>query len=197
MIYYKLRLVRASAPIAGLVTKFGGQPAWLGEPQWPLARLSGDRMTFLGQVSVDAALFGETCARMAYLFLAYDDPDFSLSAEPDGGANAVVLQPGRVAFRTEHRATGPTLSAREYRTELVPDDEPKSPPRSGTELAGDKIGGTPAWLYPPSLPSGKPWRLLLQYESNVPLDFGLGDAGVLFAMIDQEATEGVLTWQTH
>lgn len=40
----------ASSPITSADTKFGGQPVWLAEPQWPLSRATGNPMRFVCQI---------------------------------------------------------------------------------------------------------------------------------------------------
>ena len=59
----------AKQSIREAVTKFGGQPTWLEEPQWPLSRQSGAPMRFICQIRLDEELFGAVTARMAYLFM--------------------------------------------------------------------------------------------------------------------------------
>lgn len=77
-----------TSPIRNLVAKLGGQPVWLDAPCWPLSRTFGTPMTFVGQFPVP----GEE-KRMAYLFVADGDGTGS-SFEPDGGDNALLVQPG-------------------------------------------------------------------------------------------------------
>src|SRR4051812_18836685 len=45
---------RVEQPVTEPVTKFGGQPVWLGEPAWPISRSDGVPMQFVCQVSVPA-----------------------------------------------------------------------------------------------------------------------------------------------
>jgi len=43
------RFTRVSEPVRTLITKFGGQPVWLTEPQWPLSSGWDKRpMMFIG-----------------------------------------------------------------------------------------------------------------------------------------------------
>jgi len=61
-----------TAPITDPITKFGGQPVWVGDPSWPLSRAHGTPMQFICQVP---SRTGTPCgleARMAYLFVTDD-----------------------------------------------------------------------------------------------------------------------------
>ncbi|ACU73192.1 conserved hypothetical protein [Catenulispora acidiphila DSM 44928] len=97
------------APITTPDTKLGGQPVWLAAPAWPLDRVSGEPMRFIGQFRVPGA-----GVRLAYLFITDEDGD-ATTAEPFGGRNALIVQPdGRVPAGIEvtATATGPTLCTR-------------------------------------------------------------------------------------
>src|SRR4051812_19492269 len=114
------RVVRyepAGRAIDAPVTKLGGMPTWLREPQWPLSRSRKRPMPFLGQFRLDDGT-GE--ARLAYVFMSdlviFDmadeeaadqdmdedededeaDNEYAIddTFEPDGGENAVIIQPG-------------------------------------------------------------------------------------------------------
>ncbi|MFI9594544.1 hypothetical protein [Nonomuraea sp. NPDC052265] len=60
----RLVLSKADEPVLEPVTKLGGQPVWVDEPQWPLSTELGTPMMFLGQFRLP----GEGI-RMAYLFM--------------------------------------------------------------------------------------------------------------------------------
>ncbi len=120
---YDISFVEAPSSITEPVTKFGGQPVWIGEPQWPLGRQTGEQMQFICQVALDAGLFRVPSGKMAYLFMSggaegeYVDETW----DPEAGENAVIIQPsterpydGRL--ETVPSATGPTL----YRFEEEP-----------------------------------------------------------------------------
>lgn len=109
-------------PITQPITKFGGQPVWIAEPQWPISRATGQPMRFICQIALDEWAFGSLAGRMAYVFLT-ENEEKSLfvdnTYDPDGGENAVVIQPGGgVEGQWNAQATGPTLS------KLVWDDPP-------------------------------------------------------------------------
>ncbi len=212
---------RIPASISSKTTKLGGQPAWYSSPQWPLSRKTSQPMLFLGQVALDPVIFGESEGRMAYLFMS-DNPSGDLATmDPMAGENAVVVQPGGYDGSFSAQLTGPpwqqqasgivrrSKRAVEFGTRLTLGEDPEWQDvirGTGTDrelykrrqsLLGSKIGGTPAWIYEPQLPLGGPWRLLLQLESGAPLDLGLGDAGVLYALISEKGNRGAMLWQTH
>ena len=58
-----------ASPRPGLpATRFGGQPDWMTEPQWPISRELGEPMTFFGQIALHPAdLPWLHERRMAYL----------------------------------------------------------------------------------------------------------------------------------
>ena len=78
------RVVRyepAGRAIDAPVTKLGGEPAWLQEPQWPLSRSRNRPMPFIGQFRLDDGT-GET--RLAYVFMS-DLFIFDMEDEEDTG----------------------------------------------------------------------------------------------------------------
>lgn len=63
-------------------------------------------------------------------------------------------------------------------------------------LAGNKLGGTPAFLQGDELPIPEPWHLLLQLDSTQVLFWiNFGSAGIGYAFINQAGTEGRFLWQ--
>ncbi|HEX3779629.1 MAG TPA: hypothetical protein VHX38_08155 [Pseudonocardiaceae bacterium] len=77
-------------PIREPRAKLGGQPCWLETPTWPLSASSHMPMCFVGQFPIPGS-----GGRVAYLFLT-EGPDevTALTSEPDGGENALLVQPG-------------------------------------------------------------------------------------------------------
>ena len=206
----------AEAPIAALVTKFGGQPTWLAEPQWPLSRATGEPMRFICQIALDETIFGAPAGRMAYFFIS-DGPTFvDNTFDPDRGENALIIQPAGVyEGQTKPVATGPTLQrwveddAQKMRrpipcelsVTLQPGEDPESFEDANEEMAGgrwdeNKIGGTPAFLQYEEYPQGGPWKLLLQLDSaSVPFEINFGDAGIGYGFISEDGRSGKFMWQ--
>lgn len=210
--------------VTACVTKFGGQPCWLEAPQWPLSRATGQPMRFIAQVALEAPLFAGTGGRMAYLFMT-DDPEQYVDGtwEPEGGENAVVVQPGHFTGPAVALAQGPSLyrmaevageaqlqpQAVEFRVQLRFVEEPGHQPESvrgewtqeqqesrARALEGSKVGGTPGFLQGDEFPQPGDWKLLLQLDSTtVPFYVNFGDAGIGYAFIDQAEQEGRFLWQ--
>lgn len=202
--------------MTGLVTKFGGQPTWLGQPQWPLSAAWGTPMRFLCQIALEPELVGDGPGRLAYVFVSHGDhgrdveefdPDVTL---PAGGENGVIVQPGAFARPVAPLASGPTLyhqdgSPAEYTVDLVRDEDPE--PMSSAEylalppdereryfqaLDHDKIGGT-ALLHEDDWPAGGPWRPLLRLATNwTPFYLNLGAAPVASAFLSADGRQGCL-----
>ncbi|RKR92198.1 hypothetical protein BDK92_6632 [Micromonospora pisi] len=206
---------RAETPVTEPITKFGGQPTWLGPPQWPLSAAWGTPMRFLCQIALE--LVGDGPGRLAYVFVTHGDhgrdteefdPDVIFA---DGGENAVVVQPGTFAGPTVSLASGPTLyhddgSPAEYTVDLVRDEDPEplsldvylalpseDRDRYVEAIDHDKIGGT---ALPPDqhdCPAGGPWRPLLRLATNwTPFYLNLGSAPVALAFLSADGGTGCL-----
>jgi hypothetical protein len=77
------------------------------KPQWPLSRLTGEPMRFICQIALNSDIFGEIPERMAYLFITDDETFVDNTFDPDGGENAVIIQPGTCAMPTQPLLKGP------------------------------------------------------------------------------------------
>ncbi len=214
--YRSIRYHEVATTIVEPVTKFGGQPIWLGEPEWPMSRSLGTQMRFLCQVALEPVLFGPTAGKMAYIFISDPDDGYAEDTwELDSGENAVIVQPGRPLVRTEPLATGPTLMrstgpslARgyapcEFAVTLEAGEEPAYVERfPGYEygdlsyldrfLLADKIGGSPHFVQWPQLPDEPGWRLLAQFGATpCVLPFG----GLVYAFLLADGASGKMVWQ--
>jgi hypothetical protein len=193
---YTIRYREALEPIREPVTKFGGRPVWIAEPQWPMSHLYDRPMHFVCQIVLDPALFGELPTRMAYVFLTDWDGEsvFPDTMEPDGGENAVIVQPGGTwVGECLPLSDGPGIYRRAWRNErweqtpceLAVELHPGEDPHSGVwdevdsdnerawaayfaALYEDKIGGTPVPTPFGSRFEAGPdqWRLLLQLSAK-------------------------------
>lgn len=201
-----------SQPITKLVTKFGGQPVWLTEPQWPLSRTTGNPMRFSCQITLDPELFGEIPGKMAYLFITDEEQFVDGTWKPDGGENAVIIQQGMPTVPTAPLTFGPTLQRGvnnpmgrhlifrdvEYGVELTSGADPDSfsDDEALDHLEECTIGGTPAFLQGEEYPSGGPWKFLAQIDSADNLFFlNFGDAGIGYAFLSADGTQGRFLWQ--
>jgi hypothetical protein len=173
---------RAEAPVTVPVTKFGGRPVWLGPPQWPLSAAWQTPMRFVGQIALEP--FG--AEGLAYVFVT-DGEDFDPDViDPEGGENAVVVQPGDYAGPTAPLTDGPTVSPDEYTPDLTPGEDRDL---SFAALDRDKLGGIAPLQGDP--PPGGPWRLLLRLATNwTPFPLNLGAAPVAFAFLSADGRDG-------
>jgi uncharacterized protein YwqG len=222
---HQIEFREVSSPINDAVTKFGGRPAWIGEPQWPVSRETGNPMRFICQLNLTTELFPNTTAQMAYLFMTDEENGEFVDGtyEPDGGENAVILQPGAVAVPTKTLTEGPTLYRRiqkpgqdrlepercEFAVRLVvEEDGPFLSESERSKLPGseaqaaygtlneNKIGGTPVFMQGDAFPFDGTCRLLLQLDScSVPFYVNFGDAGVGYAFLNHAGDQAKFLWQ--
>lgn len=217
---YSITFHEVEQPITELVTKFGGQPAWLGAPTWPLSRSTGEPMRFICQVALDAHLFGEIPGQMAYLFMT-DGEKYVDTYAADGGENAVIIQPGTWNAPTQPLKAGPTLYKMvgepsgerfvpvscEFAVDLSLGEDPEvivedehaseeAQAKFNKFLSESKISGTPVFLQDPEFPSGDNWQLLLQLDSaSAPFSVNFGDAGIGYAFLSGDGKIGKFLWQ--
>ena len=214
-----------TAPISDAVTKFGGQPVWIEDPAWPLSRETGNQMRFIGQIELRSEYGFNTPAKMAYLFMTEEEDGEFVDGtyEPDGGENAVILQPGSTSIPTTDKSEGPTLfkmvsvkgkdrlqeQACEFRValtkaediEFVSEVERFKMPKEKAEAATgnfeeSKVGGSPAFMQGDEFPFEKACQLLHQLEScSVPFSINFGDAGVGYAFLNEDGTQAKFLWQ--
>jgi uncharacterized protein YwqG len=198
----------AGEPVTAPVTKFGGQPTWLGDPAWPVSQGWDRPMRFVCQIALDTG-------GLAYVFVTHadhDDPDFFDPDVifPDGGENAVIIQPdGHYDGPVSQSAVGPTLfledgSPAEFVVELEHADEPDFLPQkqyvglSAEEqshyydaVSGNKIGGAPAFFQGDDWPDDDPWQLLSQLDTGeLPFYLNLGASPVVFTFISPDGRRG-------
>ena len=223
---YAITFTEVESPILGAVSKFGGQPSWLQEPEWPISRESKQPMRFVCQLEVPGSVVRSPVPRLAYVFMTDGDEYVDGTWEPEGGENAVVIQPdgGPLLVDVVSAPEGPTLyrmiqepgAARltpqpcEFAVALAKGEDPDfvaEQTRFDTfseaqthdyfaALEGNKLGGTPMFIQSDEVPTGGPWRLLLQLDStSVPFYINFGDAGVGYVFVSDDGTQGRLLWQ--
>jgi uncharacterized protein YwqG len=220
-----IEFIESQKPITEPVTKFGGQPVWIDEPQWPVSRSTGKPMRFIGQIAIDAAQFKPVAARMAYVFMTDEEEYVDGTWEPEGGENAVVLQPGQGVAVADLKplAVGPALYRMvkkflhkrlmpqpcEFSVAFKPGEDPDFAEEEeragwdearqesyGSALEGNKVGGTPGFLQNTEFPGPGRWRLLLQLDSaKVPFSINFGDAGISYVFLSEDGREARFLWQ--
>lgn len=171
-------------------TKFGGQPDWLEEPQWPISAALGEQMRFIGQIHLGDVL-PEHAGKIAYMFMTESDATYVDGTwSPDDGENAVIIQPqGRTDVPVEATRTGP--SREEFGVEIVEQEIDED------DLEGCRLGGTPEFMQGEEYPGPKKeWRFLAQLDScALPFEINFGDAGIGYAFINQSGSRGKFLWQ--
>lgn len=217
----KIKFEQTPSPVTDAVTKFGGQPVWLEEPQWPISAALGEPMQFICQIKLTDDVFPGCAGKMAYIFMTDDKEDVADGTwEPDGGENAVIIQPGgipQVPVKNITQGASPLPSVNfdeqetlefAVRTTASEDAEFMSESQlfeAGEEVFGayydaldyNKIGGTPGFMQGDEFPDEEQnWQLLLQLLSyDVPFFVNFGDAGIGYAFINEDATIGKFLWQ--
>lgn len=217
-----LEFIEVSSPITELVTKFGGQPVWYSTPQWPISRSTGKPMRFICQIALDPELFGKCESRMAYLFMTDEEGVNADTWEPEGGENAVIVQPGETLPRVKPLTQGPSLYEMvigleqvRYRrpcefavrirvateTEFVSEELARDMDEDEREkyyeaVRGSKIGGAPAFIQSDEFPGDEYHTLLLQLEDgDLPFSVNFGDAGVGYAFLSDDRKSAEFLWQ--
>jgi hypothetical protein len=145
-----LEFVAAGGPVREPVTKIGGLPVWLDEPQWPISRSTGEPMQFLAQFALDGG-------RLAYLFMSEDYE--TASSLPDAGDNALLIQPGGrvpdfVTVRPQAKGPGACV-----------DHLPRLAGRKTSVFLGGP-GVEPDWIHEERYPEGD-WELLAQLSTEL------------------------------
>jgi uncharacterized protein YwqG len=106
----KIEFFSREADFSASLTKFGGQPDWLNEPQWPMSKQLGIPMRFICQIALEEAIFPGNGGKMAYIFMTADKEYVDDTWEADGGENAVIIQPGGIpTVPVTNLVDGPTL----------------------------------------------------------------------------------------
>jgi len=189
-------------------TKFGGQPDWLTKNEWPLSLETGEPMRFICQIDLAEIGYDNHVAKIAYLFMTDGEEFVDGTWEPDGGENAIILQPGHNTVKTREVHDGPTLYVmveQPDRETLVPQPFEGSVnliPSVDKETDGDleivnKFRGEPVFLQGNEYPSDdETWELLIQLDStNVPFYVNFGDAGVGYGFLSRDGRKAKFLWQ--
>ncbi len=205
-------------------TRFGGQPDWLAEPQWPVSRSLGTAMEFVGQVALhpdDLPWLHEP--KMAYLFATNDedDPGGIETWDPFSGENAVIVQPGDrpewiAGFTAE--PTGPSVGTA-VPVRLTPRSDPallddaqmgelhrrdrERSDRYSAQLDYDKVGGTPNFFQGLEFPDFETRSIgtdpsaaiaVLMVTDADATGLNLGDAGRGVAFLSPDQRQGAYLW---
>jgi len=210
----------APAALAGPVTKFGGQPLWMKDAQWPLSKATAKPLRFIGQLDLTQPGLELDDPMMAYLFVEiYDEHDDKYCEENF----AVILQSRQSSGVVG--PTGPVASEQEWVLDGRVVDEPHwaemakrfSTAAAGSDedfeahtaaFSGPKLGGTPVAPEEIFLPTGSEidWQLLLQLPehefdsdnpANVPFIMDYGDGGTGWFLLSKNKKEARFAWTSN
>ena len=207
---WSLELTPAALPVRERTTKFGGQPAWIDAPTWPLGA-DGGPMTFMAQFAIPGV------EGMAYLFIDPSDPS-DVDYSDQGAFGCLLMQPGPPPSRHLAQAHGPTYASEvsglegfvprpHWRMiEYLPTLEPgfdytdwealRADPPGGRDDDRDwnKIGGTPRYLQNgPQDPDR--WRFLFQFTAGH-VGHELGDGAECYGFVDEDR-RGLFLAESH
>ena len=207
MLTHIIKFKRTKAPIRETVTKFGGNPVWKKERQWPIATRTGAPMQFIAQIALEPLGFP---GKMAYLFME-GEGGAGDTWEPEGGANALIIQPSDVAppvqtkqltdgkrlFELKPLPQGNVRQKQECEYAVTLREEPDTELDDNDDGCRNKIGGLPKWLKEDETPGDGEWLLLLQLDSSgVPFEIDFGESGVGYAFISADGKRGKFLWQS-
>jgi len=218
-----IEFIEIATQISEPVTKFGGQPVWIDKPQWPLSEQTRNPMEFICQIALSDDLFPGMEGKVAYVFMTEEEEYVDETWEPDGGENAIIIQPGVTSAVVSEIVDGPSIKEyievkgydrlqpklKEFSVRLSIKDEPDFASEEirdkwsesafdeyAQALDGNKIGGTPIFLQGDEFPTDGEYKLLLQLDSTrTPFFVNFGDAGIAYAFINSEGTVGKFLWQ--
>ena len=172
-------------------TKFGGQPDWIEEPQWPLSKELNQPMRFIGQFSFDDIGLEEYAGKIAYIFMTEEDDEYVDGTwEHDSGENSIVIQSNGITDQpTKALAEGPSrdLTSLSIVKKKLDSDN----------IEGSRVGGQPAFMQGEEYPGPKDdWQFFAQIDScSLPFELNFGDAGIGYAFISKDGKQGKFLWQ--
>ena len=197
--------------------KFGGQPDWITEREWPVSDGWEEPMMFLCQIPLDVYEGGE--GKMAYLFVTHPssceddffDPDVIF---PDSGENAVIIQSGgETSLEVEDLKSGPSLFDFDNKPfvkvyDLIKEDEPDFISSENYKLMSenernqyfnfvdkDKVFGVPNFIQGDEWPDYDCYLLLQLKCFNKEFYINVGSSPTLFAFISKDLKRGSIVIQ--
>lgn len=192
-------------PISSHVTKFGGQPVWIGEPTWPLGA-DGGPATFMAQFELPDG------DGLAYLFLdasaPFSDPPAVLFAQPGLPPESFIAESAGPTFASEVRGAPRYASRMVFRrVESLAVLEPgfdfddwdlfQDDPAAERDDHRDwnKLGGTPRWLQGVEEPTGPGWRFLFQFTA-ASVGHEMADGAEVYGHVNEDG-RGAVAVQSH
>ena len=188
---YSLTFSPTSEPITSFVTKFGGQPVWPEQPQWPVSRTTGEPQCDSSARSPWICLYFLTCPDTWSTFSSqmgrnlWTIPGIQRVARMPSSSNLAVMKNRRLRSRL-----GPTLQTWttgsgertpveiEYSVGLVPGEDPDVLNEDEARTRGDagwdefashwsdvKLGGTPSFRARRGMAVRRPVRSLAVFNA--------------------------------
>lgn len=218
--YEIVEWIKSESSIVTPITKFGGQPIWIEDTQWPVSKGWEDRlMIFVGQIAIAKGMFGNKNDLMAYIFVTHANSNVDDFFDPDvlewgSGESAVIIQPGgKNDIINISINKGPSLFNKyNMKEEYIPIINETYDPEflNQSEYCNlnesqrneyfnkvdtNKIGGVPNFFRGDEWPEGD-WILLFQLKcSFLPFDLRLGDMPVMYVFISKDFEKGGLLIQ--
>ncbi len=190
-------------------TKFGGQPDWISEPEWPLSKETGNPMRFICQIDLTEIGFENSNSKFAYIFMTEEDEYVDGTWEAEGGENAIILQPNNNETKTGKIRKGPSLykmvkklfkkklvqQGFECAVKLTKKEEDYKDDNDELDIR-NKFNGEPVFIQGEEFKSRDGWNLLIQLDAtNVPFYINFGDAGVGYGFINEDGNKAKFIWQ--
>lgn len=196
---YKIDNFISDSGDARFITKFGGQPDWIADPQWPVSPAWNNRpLKFIGQIRLNDFYSELENLAFAYIFMTqpedrndpFFDPDIIF---PDAGENAVIIQPnGKIPeyIHVENFRTGPTVDSETIWIPQTTEIEETAATELG-QIDRDKFCGIPAFSQNSEVEGGS--KLLLQLHTNwLPFYVNAGAAPTMYAFLNDEKDGGFI-----
>ena len=196
---YKIDRFISQSEDKHFITKFGGQPDWIEQPQWPVSLAWDNRpLKFIGQIRLNDFYYEPEKLSLVYIFMTqpedrndtFFDPDIIY---PDEGETAVIIQPDREIpeyLQVENLRTGPTVDSKNIWIPQITEVE-ETLATDFEQIDQDKFCGIPAFNQHSKTESDS--KLLLQLHTNwLPFYINAGGAPTMFVLLNNTNEKGFI-----
>ena len=196
---YKIDRFISQSEDKHFITKFGGQPDWIEQPQWPVSLAWDNRpLKFIGQIRLNDFYYEPEKLSLVYIFMTqpedrndtFFDPDIIY---PDEGETAVIIQPDREIpeyLQVENLRTGPTVDSKNIWIPQITEVE-ETLATEFEQIDQDKFCGIPAFNQHSKSESDS--KLLLQLHTNwLPFYINAGGAPTMFVLLNNTNEKGFI-----
>ena len=199
MISFKIDEFHTNNSDESFITRFGGQPDWIGEPQWPISLAWSDRpLKFIGQICLNDFFDKMDELTLVYIFMTQpeDRNDTFFDAdimESDLGETAVIVQPnGDIPsyINTEHISIGPTVDDKNIWVPQITKQE-ETETTTFEQIDINKFCGIPAFFQ--NNKESIEGKLLLQLHINwLPFYINAGAAPTMYVFMNDNEKSGFI-----